>query len=82
MDRIDFSLSPETLFDHNGTLVSYTQFYSIRYKQTINDLNQPLLITKCSKTGEDKVLIPELCQLSTFADLKPIDFRLMKVVDK
>ncbi len=78
VDRIDFSLSPETTFDKQGTQVSYAQYYKTRYNESINDPNQPLLINKDRKTGNEVALIPELCQLSGLTDSMRADFRLMK----
>jgi aubergine-like protein len=61
VERIDFSMSPETTFDREGTQVSYSQYYKEKYQENINDSNQPLLINKDRKTGVEIALIPELC---------------------
>ena len=71
-------MSPETTFDKNGTQVSYSEYYKTRYNEAISDPNQPLLINKDRKTGNEVALIPELCQLTGLTDAMRADFRLMK----
>lgn len=61
VDRIDFNQSPETTFDKSGTQVSYKEYYKTRYNEDISECNQPLLINKDRKTGNEIALIPELC---------------------
>ena len=78
VERIDFSMSPETTFDREGTQVSYSQYYKEKYQEAINDTNQPLLINKDRRTGVEIALIPELCQLTGLTDAMRADFRLMK----
>lgn len=78
VDRVDFSMSPETTFDKNGTQISYKEYYKTRYNEDINDPNQPLLINKDRKTGNEVALIPELCQLTGLTEAMRADFRLMK----
>ena len=71
-------MSPETTFDKNGTQVSYMEYYKTRYNEGVSDVNQPLLINKDRKTGNEVALIPELCQLTGLTDQMRTDFRLMK----
>lgn len=59
--RVEYDMSPETTFDQNGKQVSYMEYYKTKYNQTITDVNQPLLINKDRKTGNEVALIPELC---------------------
>jgi aubergine-like protein len=58
--------------------VSYAEYYKTRYNENISDLNQPLLIHKDRKTGNEVALIPELCQLTGLTDAMRADFKLMK----
>ena len=44
----------------------------------MTDSNQPLLINKDRKTGNEVALIPELCQLTGLTDQMRQDFRLQK----
>ena len=71
-------MSPDTTFDKQGTQVSYKEYYKTRYNENIGDPNQPLLINKDRKTGNEVALIPELCQLTGLTDSMRADFRLMK----
>ena len=61
VDRVDFAQSPETTFDKNGTQTSYREYYKTRYNENIKDANQPLLINKDRRTGNEVALLPELC---------------------
>jgi len=78
VERVDFGMSPATTFDKNGEQVSYAEYYKTRYNENISDPNQPLLINKDRKTGNEVALIPELCQLTGLTDAMRADFRLMK----
>lgn len=78
VERVDFGMSPATTFDKNGEQVSYAEYYKTRYNEDIKDPNQPLLINKDRKTGNEVALIPELCQLTGLTDTMRADFRLMK----
>jgi len=78
VERVEFSMSPETTFDKQGTQTSYKEYYKARYNEDIKDPNQPLLINKDRKTGNEVALIPELCQLTGLTDGMRADFRLMK----
>lgn len=78
IERVEFNMSPETTFDKNGTQVSYMEYYKTRYNESVSDVNQPLLINKDRKTGNEVALIPELCQLTGLTDQMRFDFRLMK----
>ena len=71
-------MSPETTFDQNGTAVSYMEYYKKKYNESVSDNNQPLLIHKDRKTGNEVALIPELCQLTGLSDQMRSDFRLQK----
>jgi len=71
-------MSPATTFDRNGEQVSYAEYYKTRYNEDVKDPNQPLLINKDRKTGNEVALIPELCQLTGLTDAMRSDFRLMK----
>lgn len=61
-------MSPETTFDQNGKPISYMDYYKTKYNENVTDSNQPLLINKDRKTGNEVALIPELCQLTGLTD--------------
>jgi len=75
---VDFAQSPATTFDKQGTPTSYEEYYRTKYNEQIRDPNQPLLIHKDRKTGNEIALIPELCQVTGLTDTMRADFRLMK----
>lgn len=58
--------------------MSYKDYYKTRYNEDVTDPNQPLLINKDRKTGNEIALIPELCQVTGLTDSMRADFRLMK----
>lgn len=58
--------------------MSYKDYYKTRYNETVTDSNQPLLINKDRKTGNEIALIPEFCQVTGLTDSMRADFRLMK----
>lgn len=78
VDRVDFAQSPASTFDKGGTQTSYQDYFKTRYNENINDLNQPLLINKDRRTGNEVAILPELCQLTGLTDAMRADFRLMK----
>lgn len=78
IERVEFDMSPETTFEQNGTAVSYLEYYKTKYNETVSDANQPLLINKDRKTGNEVALVPELCQLTGLTDQMRSDFRLQK----
>ena len=82
IDRIDFAQSPASTFDKQGTPTTYQEFYKTRYNEEIKELNQPLLINKDRRTGNEVALIPELCQLTGLTDSMRADFRLMQDMAK
>lgn len=71
-------MSPETTFEKDGKPVSYMDYYKQKYNESITDPNQPLIINKDRKTGNELALLPELCQLTGLTDQMRADFRLQK----
>lgn len=78
MERIDFDSCPETTFLKKEVPTSFKDYYKTQYQETITDLSQPLLVHKDRKTGNEVMLIPELCCLTGLTDSMRADFRLMK----
>lgn len=78
IDRVDFEKTVETTFDKNGTQTSFKDYYMSQYQEKVQDPNQPLLVNKDRKTGNEILLIPELCCLTGLTDQMRSDFRLMK----
>lgn len=61
-------MSPETTFEKDGKPLSYMDYYKQKYNESITDPNQPLIINKDRKTGNEVALLPELCQLTGLTD--------------
>ena len=82
VDDVDFNVSPKDTFEVKP--ISYADYYKTRYGIEIQDMNQPLIVSKPSKRdvhrGDDKpaYLIPELCRSTGLTDDMRADFRLMK----
>ncbi|CAD8166637.1 unnamed protein product [Paramecium octaurelia] len=61
INDIDFSRNPQSMMEDGKT--TYRQYYQQRYKITIKDLSQPLLV-HYTKKGQQIRLIPELMLLA------------------
>lgn len=65
IDRVDWELSPESIFEkRSGEQLTYQEYYAKAYNKTLSDLEQPLLVHCAKKKGrEDQLiyLVPELC---------------------
>jgi aubergine-like protein len=57
---------------------SYKEYFSRKYGWDIKENNQPMLISIHLKTGNQIVLVPELCQMTGLSDSMRANFRLMK----
>ncbi|XP_031633322.1 protein piwi-like isoform X2 [Contarinia nasturtii] len=74
IDDVDFDISPMTTFDQRGKAVTLVDYYQEKYRLTIRDKNQPLLISrpkeKNIRGGSDKPiwLIPELCRITGLSE--------------
>jgi aubergine-like protein len=69
IDDVDFNVSPMATFrKKTGEEISYTDYYLSRYNITIQNLQQPLLVSRSTqrdrRAGQDELiyLIPELCR--------------------
>jgi aubergine-like protein len=58
--------------------VSYAEYYKTRYNENISDLNQPLLILKDHKTGNEIAFNPKLFQSTCLTDAMRANFKLNK----
>jgi len=82
IDGLDWTLSPRSTFDKNGTQQSYYDYYREKYSCTIQDMQQPLLISRPKdrdrRGGQEGpcFLIPELCYMTGLTDEQRADFRL------
>ncbi|CAH0388616.1 unnamed protein product [Bemisia tabaci] len=86
VDDIDFDLTPAHKFPrHDGTEISYCEYYKQQYEITIRDVNQPMLIHRKRKrdiqagNAEQLIcLVPELCCETGLSDSQRSNFTLMK----
>jgi len=88
IDDIDWNKKPADKFQrHDGSEVSYVQYYKERYGITIKDANQPLIISMPTKQEQRRygrtepiLLIPEICNMTGLSDDQRANFKLMKAV--
>lgn len=88
IDDIDWTKKPADKFQrHDGSEISYSQYYKERYGITIKDQQQPLIISMPSKQDQRRygrtepiLLIPEICNMTGLSDDQRANFKLMKAV--
>ena len=79
IEAVDFDKTPKDEFKlKNEKTISFMDYYKTQYQIRIKDQNQPLLVVKDAKTGNQIYLIPELCEMTGLTDSHRADFRLMK----
>ncbi len=54
------------------------EYYAARYKEEIKELEQPMLLTLNSITGEESYLVPELCRMTGLTEELLDDNRAMR----
>ncbi|XP_014479566.1 PREDICTED: protein aubergine-like isoform X2 [Dinoponera quadriceps] len=88
IDDIDWEINPLSKFtsQKTGESISYQEYYWQRYRIKLNDMTQPMLVTKSkpkdrrADKGENIYLVPELCHATGFTDSMKENFRLTKAV--
>ncbi|VVC30372.1 Ribonuclease H-like domain,Piwi domain,PAZ domain [Cinara cedri] len=89
IDDIDFTATPLSTFDQNGKQISFVDYYKKMYNIEIQNLGQPMLITKAkkrdisnknSKDSDVCCLVPEICNLTGLTEIMKSDFKLMKAL--
>ena len=82
IESIDFNRSPNCTFmkgkPGEEVEISFKDYYKQTYGVNIGDDNQPLVISKNRKTGQEIALIPELCQMTGLTDQQRANFNLMR----
>lgn len=88
VDDIAWEMNAASTFTaHNGTVISFIDYYKKSYDLQVHDVTQPLLISKPKKkavgeasTQDDKLicLIPEFCFMTGLTDEMRNDFKVMK----
>lgn len=68
IDDIAWNLTPRDSFvKKNGDKISYEKYYATVYNKTIREHDQPLLVHKARRKGQEDekiYLIPELCTMT------------------
>ncbi|CAO1313617.1 unnamed protein product [Diamesa serratosioi] len=84
---VDFQKTPELTFStKKGTEESFISYYLRRYKISIRNPKQPLIICKANakaiRAGQSEIiaLIPELCRCTGLTDAMKADNRQMKLL--
>ncbi|KAJ8686462.1 hypothetical protein QAD02_022256 [Eretmocerus hayati] len=87
IDDVDFNVSPNSTFTRkDGSEIKYYDYYLNRYQIKIQDLRQPMLVSKSKprdrRAGQAELvyLVPELCRSTGLTDAMRSDFRLMKAL--
>ncbi|XP_074072583.1 piwi-like protein 4 [Macrotis lagotis] len=85
VDDIDWSVKPTDTFErHDGTKITYFDYYKQQYDISLSDLSQPMLVSRLKNKGIDSGeiriahLIPELSFLTGLSKRVTSDFHLMK----
>lgn len=84
VDDVSWDMNPCSSFtSHDGTEISFVDYYKRSHDLQIKDLAQPLLINKAKrnvKDTEEKLicLIPEFCFMTGLTDEMRSDFKVMK----
>lgn len=81
---IDWEQSPSSTFETRAGPVSFSDYYRNKYKLTIRDLGQPLLVSRATARNiragmaEYILLVPELCRATGITDEMRGNFGLMR----
>ena len=59
-------------------MTTYVDYYKKKYGITIEDPNQPMLVHLDRKTGNQVLLIPELCRIIGLTEKMRDDFKIMR----
>ncbi|XP_045534719.1 piwi-like protein Siwi [Papilio machaon] len=84
VDDVAWNVTPNATFRMRDGDISYIDYYYKKYNIRINDLRQPMLISR-SKAREVRAgmpelvyLVPELCRMTGLSDTMRANFQLMK----
>ena len=82
IESIDFNKSPMCTFKKGKpgeeTEVTFKDYFQTTYGANITDDNQPMVISKNRKTGQEIALVPELCNMTGLTDQQRANFNLMR----
>ncbi|CAL8126172.1 unnamed protein product [Orchesella dallaii] len=86
VDDIAWDLFPTSTFDKQGRATTYLEYFRDRYNVPIQDLHQPLLVSKPKKKDYHRgnmgpiFLVPELCQMTGLTDEMRANTQLMRAL--
>ncbi|GFO44194.1 piwi-like protein 1 [Plakobranchus ocellatus] len=84
VDDIDWDARPTDTFVRKGENITYADYYKQHWNVTINDMDQPLLLTKPTDKDvrrgdkENLYLVPELCTITGLSEQARSDFNVMR----
>ena len=81
IERIDFQRTPTSTFILKDREITFDTYFLEKYGLSIKDKNQPVVVIKSRRTGQETVLIPELCYMTGLTDDMRANFNLMKDVN-
>ncbi|XP_022818139.1 piwi-like protein Siwi [Spodoptera litura] len=87
VDDVSWQVSPKSTFKMRDETITYMDYYKKKYKITIHDTAQPLLISRSKprdiRAGMPELvyLVPELCRQTGLTDEMRSNFKLMKALD-
>nr|AEX87965.1 Otiwi3 [Sterkiella histriomuscorum] len=79
VDRIDFDRTPCSSFKNaEDQDVQFGRYYKDKYNVNIKNRTQPVLVSISERSGQEIVLIPEICEMTGLTDSQRANFNLMK----
>ena len=79
VERLDFDKTPNDGFDKkDGSHVSFAEYFTTQYGCQIRDMNQPMLVSTNSRSGQEIYLVPEICEMTGLTDANRANFGLMR----
>ena len=81
IDDVNFDKTPLSTFECKGEQMSFQEYYSKKYDAKISNPDQPLLVSRDKKNGEEIYLVPELCYCTGLTDDMRGNFNLMKEIN-
>ncbi len=80
IDDVDFTRNPRTKFLQNGKEISLEKYFKEKYGIKVRHMDQPILVHRNRKTGQESLLLPELVRLTGLSDEMVQNPALMKEV--
>lgn len=85
VDDVHWEVTPLTTFNRSdGRAISYVEYYKERYNLNIEDMHQPMLVSRAKprelRAGMAEVLylVPELCRMTGLTDQERSNMQMMR----